>query len=80
MKSESSTEKLTGRLAGGYRDLEVYKDAELQESTHWIRTAFACSYLTKAVATEFAAQADSIGRMLNKMISKHEQFCHSKGS
>lgn len=139
MKIEMSSEKTTERLAGGYRDLEVYKaafrfqqaafqatkqfpkeetysltdqlrrssrsvganiaeswskrrypahfaskltdsDGELQESTHWIRTAFACSYLTKIVASELAAQVESIGKMLNKMISKHEQFCQIKGA
>lgn len=134
MNMESTGKTTTGRLAAGYRELEIYKltmkfqqsvfeatklfpkeetysltdqirrssrsiganiaeswakrrypahfaskltdsDGELQETMHWIRTAFAYTYFTKEHATELAAQADMFGRMLNKMIANHHQFC-----
>ena len=50
-------------------------DGELQETTHWLRTAFACEYLTKAACTSLMKQARSIGKMLGSMMASHGSFC-----
>jgi four helix bundle protein len=51
-------------------------DGELRESTHWLRSAFACEYLTKALCSSLMKQAEKIGKMLGRMIETHETFCH----
>ena len=51
-------------------------DGELQESTRWLRSAFACEYLTKALCSALMKQAVRIGKMLGTMISTHGSFCH----
>jgi four helix bundle protein len=50
-------------------------DAERLETQHWIDTAFDCGYLTKDQADELLDHLGEIGRMLNSMINKADQFC-----
>ena len=50
-------------------------DGEQQETQHWIKTAFDCSYLSKELADELLEQYASIGKMLNTMIRKSGSFC-----
>ena len=50
-------------------------DGELQETTHWLRTAFACEYLAKEKTARLMRDGEEIGRMLGKMIANYEGFC-----
>jgi four helix bundle protein len=50
-------------------------DGELQETTHWLRTAFSCTYLTSEQCAELMKQAEEIGRMLGAMMARHTDFC-----
>lgn len=50
-------------------------DGELQETMHWLRTAYSCKYLTKADCETVAAECRELGRMLGTMISNHLRFC-----
>jgi four helix bundle protein len=53
-------------------------DGEQQETRHWIETAFDCGYLSLQQSEELLKGYDSIGRMLNGMIQKANQFCRKK--
>jgi len=50
-------------------------DGELQETRHWIDTARDCGYLSAEQARDWGERYDSVGRMLNSMMNKAEQFC-----
>ncbi|MBL4656933.1 MAG: four helix bundle protein [Flavobacteriales bacterium] len=50
-------------------------DGEQQETQHWIKTAFDCSYLSKELADDLLEKCASIGKMLNTMIQKSSSFC-----
>jgi four helix bundle protein len=50
-------------------------DGEQQETQHWIETATDSGYLSKEQAQDWLARYGSVGRMLNGMISKANQFC-----
>ena len=50
-------------------------DGEQQETQHWIDTAFDCAYLTQDKAVNLNEKCAEIGRLLNGMITKSEQFC-----
>ncbi|MEZ0388687.1 MAG: four helix bundle protein [Verrucomicrobium sp.] len=50
-------------------------DGELQETMHWLRTAYACKYLIKADCEALAAECRELGRMLGAMIANHHRFC-----
>jgi four helix bundle protein len=50
-------------------------DGEQLETQHWIETAEDCEYLTSSQATEVNDELSEIGRMLNSMMSKADQFC-----
>ncbi|MDZ7262163.1 MAG: four helix bundle protein [candidate division KSB1 bacterium] len=50
-------------------------DGEQNETQHWIDTAADCNYLTEKEATVLLRQCEEIGRMLNGMINKADQFC-----
>jgi four helix bundle protein len=49
-------------------------DAELQETSHWISTAFACEYLTESLHSSLQIRIQEIGKGLGKMISMPEKF------
>jgi four helix bundle protein len=48
---------------------------EQMETQHWIDTALDCSYLSDGRASILLRQCASIGRMLNSMMNKSDQFC-----
>lgn len=50
-------------------------DGEQLETQHWIDTAVDCGYLDHAQAAGLKDELSEIGRMLNAMIKKSEQFC-----
>ena len=53
----------------------THADAELQETFHWLRTAFVCDYMTETEATQLADQGTYVGKMLGTMITHHLDFC-----
>ena len=55
-------------------------DGEQQETQHWVDTAEDCGYLEKEEAENLNADLNQIGRMINSMIDKANQFCgqHNK--
>jgi four helix bundle protein len=55
-------------------------DGELQESTHWLRTAFACDYVAYDQCSDLLSAAEEIGRMLGGMIENHTAFCPDPNS
>jgi len=50
-------------------------DGEQLETQHWIETAEDCGYLTSSQAIEVNDELSEIGRMLNSMMGKADQFC-----
>ncbi len=50
-------------------------DSEQLETQHWVDTAFDCVYLAEQRANDLLECLSEIGRMLNSMISKSNQFC-----
>jgi four helix bundle protein len=55
-------------------------DGEQLETQHWIEIAGDCGYLFLPVMTRLNSDLDEIGRMLNSMINKANQFCTSNPS
>ena len=49
-------------------------DGELQETRHWLASAFACRYLSDNQHTDLLGQADVVGRMLGTMIRDFKTF------
>jgi four helix bundle protein len=49
-------------------------DGELQETAHWLATAFACEYLNESQHSALQNQLSEIGGGLGKMISMPEKF------
>lgn len=49
-------------------------DGELQETLHWLDTAYACEYLIESEHSDAVARLQAIGRMLGGMISEHNSF------
>ena len=54
-------------------------DGEQQETQHWVDTAEDCGYLEKEQAGSLNADLNEIGRMINSMIDKANQFCGQHG-
>ncbi len=54
-------------------------DGEQQETQHWVDTAEDCGYLEKEQAGSLNADLNEIGRMINSMIDKANQFCSQHG-
>jgi len=52
-------------------------DGEIQETYHWLHTAFACDCLSEEAHRIFTAKLESVGRMLGSMIQQYESFTHS---
>ncbi len=50
-------------------------DGEQMETQHWIDTALDCSYFSYERAGVLLQRCASIGRMLNSMMDKSDQFC-----
>lgn len=53
-------------------------DGEQQETKHWIDTASDCGYLSDEAVKDLSVRYESVGRMLNSMISKSHLFCFKK--
>ncbi len=54
-------------------------DGEQQETQHWVDTAENCGYLEKEEAEKLNTDLNEIGRMLNAMTDKSNQFCGQQG-
>lgn len=50
-------------------------DAEQMETQHWLSVAEACSYLSHEEAERLISELALVGRMLNSMMRKADQFC-----
>jgi len=50
-------------------------NAELQESQHWIDTAYASGYLSGESKESFILLSQEIGKMIGGMMAKQESFC-----
>ena len=50
-------------------------DAEQKETQHWIETARDCEYVTDEQRDNVLSLLFEVGRMLNSMIAKADQFC-----
>jgi four helix bundle protein len=49
-------------------------DGELQETSHWLSTAWNCKYITEVEHARFPSDIGEIGKMLGKMMSMPEKF------
>ena len=50
-------------------------DGEQQETQHWIEVAFDCLYIKESVMNSLIDRYNTVGRMLNSMITKSNLFC-----
>lgn len=50
-------------------------DGEQQETQHWLETASDCNYIDKTTLKSLLNKCESIGKMLNGMMSKSKLFC-----
>ena len=49
-------------------------DAEAQETIHWLRTAYACEYITREMCQDYIDRTKSIGRRLGRMMASASSF------
>ena len=52
---------------------------EGSETCHWIKTAFACEYISETEFSELTDQYRKLGAMINKMATNAEAWCRRKG-
>jgi len=50
-------------------------DGEQQETLHWTYTCFDCGYISEEQKKTLEQKLQSIGKMINVMISKSDSFC-----
>lgn len=50
-------------------------DSEQFETKHWLETAYDCEYISEDTLNELTEDCHEIGRMLQSMIDKSDQFC-----
>ena len=50
-------------------------DSEHFETQHWLEIALECNYITKDQFQEIMNKSESLGKMINNMIQKSNQFC-----
>src|SRR5262245_3925999 len=50
-------------------------DAEQKETQHWIETAHDCAYVSDNQRDQVLSLLFEVGRILNSMIEKADQFC-----
>src|SRR5882762_8160622 len=55
--------------------IAIGTDGDQLETQHWIETALDCSYCSSELAGGLLHQYTLVGKMLNSMIGKSEQFC-----
>ena len=63
-------------IISSYKEL-TDADAELQESQHWIETAYASGYLSGESKESFILLSQKNGKLIGGMMAKHESFCRS---
>jgi four helix bundle protein len=49
-------------------------DGEGQETVLWLRTAFACEYISREVCQDYIDRSKSIGKMLGRMMASASSF------
>ncbi|MGO8674735.1 MAG: four helix bundle protein [Limisphaerales bacterium] len=54
-------------------------DGELQETSHWLRTAMACGYISPEDEPPLQSRIARIGKMLGKMMEMPEKFAPAVG-
>jgi len=54
-------------------------DGEQQETQHWLETAYGCNYIDKTKLKSLLIKYESVGKMINGMISKSNLFCKEFG-
>ena len=52
-------------------------DSEQLETQHWIETAVDCGYVSDEVGHGLLLQYESVGKMLNSMMTKASSFCNA---
>ncbi len=50
-------------------------DGEQQETQHWLEIASDCNYIDRSTLKNLLNKCESVGKMLNGMISKSKLFC-----
>lgn len=50
-------------------------DSELQETGHWLRTAYACNYLTEDCYNLLETKRKEVGRLVGGLIRNADSFC-----
>jgi four helix bundle protein len=55
-------------------------DGEQQETQHWMETAEDCGYVKPEQTQKLNNAASEIGRMINSMINKADDFCDKRFS
>lgn len=50
-------------------------DAEQLETQHWIEIAEECEYISKETMNELLTKCETIGKMIQRMITKSATFC-----
>ena len=53
-------------------------DGEQLETQYWTETALDCNYIDRTKADDWLRKCVSIGKMLNSMIDKADEFCNIK--
>ncbi|MFP4557616.1 MAG: four helix bundle protein [Bacteroidales bacterium] len=54
-------------------------DGEQLETQHWIEVSLDCEYITNNLMNSLLDKCSSIGKMLNSMMGKSDQFCNKNG-
>lgn len=67
------------RYEGHFSSKLTDADGEVQETVQWLRTAFACGYITREVCQGYIDRAKSIGKMLGRMMASSSSFQLPKG-
>ena len=55
-------------------------DGEQLETQHWTETALDCNYIDRTKADDWLRKCVSIGKMLNSMMEKADEFCNIKNA
>lgn len=50
-------------------------DSELNETLHWLRTAYSCQYVALEQSEPLVEKIKSIAKMLNRMMANAASFC-----
>lgn len=50
-------------------------DSEQFETQHWLEIAFECKYISKEQFIQLTSKCESLGKMINHMMQKANQFC-----